>query len=87
MSTPPPLPLIAASSSAAAPRHPRLYRDALTSVLSFLTLRELAAALSVSKEWNVAVCSMRPVMLSGDLSFAALDALLCSSSPLLRHVG
>jgi hypothetical protein len=64
-----------------------LYRDTLGSVLSFLTLRELATALSVSKEWSVAVRTMRPAMLTADSSFEPLDTLLSSSSPLRRHVG
>jgi len=85
MSALPPLPLAAASSSSQS--RPALYRDALTSVLAFLKLRELAAALSVSKEWRAAVSSMRPAMLTADSSFEPLDALLSSSSPLRRHVG
>jgi hypothetical protein len=67
------------------PAHSALYRDALTSVLSFLSLHELAAALSVSKEWAAAVLSMRPAMLTADISSEVLAELL--SSPLRRHVG
>jgi hypothetical protein len=64
---------------------PPLYRDALTSVLAFLSLPELAAALSVNKEWAAAVQSMRPSMLPAAVSSHALNALL--SSRLRRHVG
>jgi hypothetical protein len=79
----------ASSSSAASPASSRspLYRDALSSVLAFLSLRELAAALSVNKEWNSAVHSMRPALLSGCIFSPKLDALLLSPVPLLRHVG
>jgi hypothetical protein len=62
-----------------------LYRDALSSVLSFLSLRELATALAVNKEWNVAVQSMRPAMLAARISLRVLDRLM--SSLLRRHVG
>jgi hypothetical protein len=62
-----------------------LYRDVLTSVLSFLTLRELAAALSVNKEWFAAVHLMRPAMLPALISEYGLHRLL--SSRLRRHVG
>jgi hypothetical protein len=62
-----------------------LYRDALGSVLSFLTLRELAAALAVSKEWSAAILSMRPAMLTADISSGRLNGLL--SSRVRRHVG
>jgi hypothetical protein len=54
-------------------------------VLSFLTLRELAVALSVSQVWSVAVLSMRPAMLTATISDASLWGLL--SSRLRRHVG
>jgi hypothetical protein len=63
-----------------------LDRDTLGSVLSFLTLRELAAALSVSKEWSAAAQTMRPAMFTADITCGDLDALL-SSPNLLRHVG
>jgi hypothetical protein len=63
-----------------------LYRDALTSVLAFLSLAELATALAVSKEWSAAVLSMRPSMLPAYISLDALSALL-SSAHLKRHVG
>jgi hypothetical protein len=56
----------------------------LTSVLSFLSLSELAAVLSVNKEWSAAVLSMRPSMLTAHISDGELDALL--SSRLRRHV-
>jgi hypothetical protein len=97
MSAPPPVsssaaaPAAAASSSSAsvsdAPSNstPLLYRDALTSVLSFLSLSELAAVLSVNKEWSAAVQSMRPSMLPVHISSDELTALL--SSRLRRHVG
>jgi hypothetical protein len=62
-----------------------LYRDALGSVLSFLTLRELAAALAVNQEWAAAVQSIRPAMLIADIPSARLNGLL--SSRLRRHVG
>jgi hypothetical protein len=62
-----------------------LYRDALGSVLSFLPLRELAAALSVSKEWSATVQFMR-AMLTADISSAALSPLLASPA-LRRQVG
>jgi hypothetical protein len=61
-----------------------LYRDALTSVLSFLSLRELAAVMAVSNGWTAAVQSMRPCMLPASISSRAMDALL--SSRLRRHV-
>jgi hypothetical protein len=64
-----------------------LYRDALSSVLCFLTLRELAAALAVNKAWNATVQSMRPAMLVGGTSYAALHGLLSSRPTLRRHVG
>jgi hypothetical protein len=83
MSDPPSLPVAAAASSSSAAASD--YLDALGSVLSFLTLRELAAALSVSKEWSAAVHSMRPAMLSAHISAFELAALL--SSRLRRHVG
>jgi hypothetical protein len=54
--------------------------------MSFLSLRELAAALSVSKEWTAAVRSMRPAMLTADIPSDEFAAL-CSSSTLRRHVG
>jgi hypothetical protein len=76
----------ASASSSTFPSRPALYRDALTTVLAFLSLRELAAALSVAKEWRAAVSSMRPAMLTADSSFEPLDTLLSSSSSLLRHV-
>jgi hypothetical protein len=63
---------------------PPLYRDALSSVLSFLTLRELSAALSVSREWTAAEHSMRPSMLTANISSHELAALLASQ--LRRHV-
>jgi len=55
------------------------------SVLTFLTLRELAAALSVSKAWSGAVQFMRPAMLSAHIRSCGLNALLSSPS-LRRHV-
>jgi len=55
-------------------------------VLSFLSLSELAAALSVSKEWTAAVQFMRAATLPADISFDKLDAL-CSSLTLRRHIG
>jgi hypothetical protein len=78
-----------AAVSASASSSPRLDRDALGSVLSFLSLRELAAALSVHKDWIVAVQSMRSAMLTSNISNKELDTLLLLSSPppLLRHVG
>jgi hypothetical protein len=63
-----------------------LYRDALTSVLSFFTLSELAITLVVNKEWSAAVQFMRSAKLTADISSAQLAALL-SSSHLKRHVG
>jgi hypothetical protein len=79
---------VAASSSFVAAftsssRNP-LYRDALGSVFSFLSLRELAASLSVSREWSAAVQSMRPAMLPADITAANIPALM--SSRLRRHV-
>jgi hypothetical protein len=88
MSAPIVLPTAAASSpsSVAFPRARSLLdRDALGSVLSFLSLHELAIVLSVSKEWISAVQSMRPAMLTVLLSTCQLDDLLVSS--LRRHVG
>jgi hypothetical protein len=70
--------------SASSSRSP-LYRDALASVLAFLSLRELAAALTVNKEWSAAVLSMRPALLTADVTFSHVPAL--ASSPLRRHVG
>jgi hypothetical protein len=61
-----------------------LDRHALGCVFGFLSLRELAAALSVSKEWTAAVHSTRPSMLTAHIPSDALDALL--SSRLRRHV-
>jgi hypothetical protein len=60
-----------------------LDRDTLGSVLSFLSLRELAAALSVSHEWTAAVRTMRPAMLTADIMS---DELLATPSLLHRHV-
>jgi hypothetical protein len=74
----------AAAAASSSSRSTLLYRDALTSVLSFLTLRELAAALSVSREWSVAVHSMRLALLPANISSHELVALL--SSQLRRHV-
>jgi hypothetical protein len=54
-------------------------------VLSFLSLHELAAALSVNKEWSAAVQTMRPAMLIADISAKELDGMLASH--LRRHVG
>jgi hypothetical protein len=76
---------VPALPAAAAPSRSPLYRDALSSVLSFLSLRGLAAALAVNKEWNVAVRSMRPAMLAARISLPLLYELL--SSRLRRHVG
>jgi hypothetical protein len=73
-----------AAAFTSASRSP-LYRDALTSVLSFLSLRELAAARAVNKEWSVAVQSMRPAMLAADIT--AVNVLAFVSSRLRRHVG
>jgi hypothetical protein len=76
-----------AASASAVPSSSLLYRDALTSVLSFLSLRELAAAMAVNQAWSTAVLSMRPAMLptACSTSSSALDRLL--SSPLRRHIG
>jgi hypothetical protein len=74
----------AASSSSASTRSP-LYRDALSSLLSFLSLHEMAVALGVNKEWAAAVQSVRSPLLTARISSDALDALL--SSRLRRHVG
>jgi hypothetical protein len=53
--------------------------------MSFLTLRELAVALAVNKEWTAAVQSMRPAMLTADISSATVPAM--TASRLRRHVG
>jgi hypothetical protein len=63
---------------ASSPAGPSLYRDALTSVLSFLPLRGLAAALAVNKDWSTAVQTMRPAMFKVDISSARLNGLLSS---------
>jgi hypothetical protein len=77
--------LVPLSSAASSPSHSSpLYRDALTSVLAFLTLHELAAALTVNKEWSAAVLFKRPSLLTADIPSAHVPAL--SSSPLRRHV-
>jgi hypothetical protein len=82
-------PLFSASSSSSyTPAHSSracLDCDALSSVLSFLSLRELAAALAVNKEWSAAVLSMRPAMLPALIPEYGLHRLL--SSRLRRHVG
>jgi hypothetical protein len=63
-----------------------LYRDVLTSVLAFLLLGELAAAMAVNKEWAAAVLSMRSAMLLADIGrYAELNGLL--SSRMRHHVG
>ena len=83
---------IAASSSApavlpSASSRSFLDRDALGSVLGFLSLRELASALSVAKEWHVAALqSMHPAMLTVGIFSDALGSLLASPA-LRRHVG
>jgi hypothetical protein len=91
MSTPPPSPLpfaaTASFTAAVASGHPRLYRDALTSVLSFLSLRELTSALSVSKEWSVAVHTMPPAMLTACLPIHMLHASPAFTTLRRRHVG
>jgi hypothetical protein len=76
---------VLSAAAAAAPSRSPLYRDALSSVLSFLSLRELAATLLVSKDWMATVLSMKPSMLPAAISFPQWDALL--SSRLRRHVG
>jgi hypothetical protein len=81
-----PAPICGLCKVAGAVARAALCRDELTSVLSFLTLRELAAAVAVSKEWAAAVQSMRPTMLPVVISSSRLNALLASSS-LRRHVG
>jgi hypothetical protein len=83
-------------SSASAARHrasaasfARVYldRDALGSVFGFFTLRELAAAMRVNKEWNAAVQAMRPAMLPAADSFYLDKWGALFASPLRRHVG
>jgi hypothetical protein len=76
---------VPALPAAAAPSRSPLYRDALSSVLSFLSLHELAAVLSVNKEWSAAVQTMRPAMLTADIFAKELDGMLASR--LRRHVG
>jgi hypothetical protein len=67
------------------PSRSLLYRDALSSVLSFLRLPELATAFTVNKEWSAAVQSMRPALFTVAIPLRSLAALL--SSRLRRRVG
>jgi hypothetical protein len=91
---PPSLPQALASSSSDAAvgsfsHSPPLYRDALTSVLACLTLRELAVALAVCKEWTAAIHAMRPSMLTAEFGYTMNGVLsaAASSCRLLCHVG
>ena len=77
--------LSAAASAAPRPARSPLYRDALSSVLSFLPLPELATAFTVNKEWSAAVQSMHPALFTVALPLRLLSVLL--SSRLRRHVG
>ena len=70
-----------------APPATRLYRHALESILSMLTLDDLSRAVAVSREWFAAVKSMKPIAASmfWDLRHPFLIAHILGS-PLLRHL-
>jgi hypothetical protein len=56
-------PIAVAASAAAAPPVARLYRHALQCICAFAALADLAALMSVSKEWKATVESMSPCSL------------------------
>ena len=74
-----------APAAAAASPLPLLYSHAIESILSFVSLRELSAALSVDRVWHRAVVSMAPI--SGVASRrVALSRFVAVKSPLRRHI-
>ena len=62
-----------------------LYVHVQESIFTFLPFRSLHRAGLVSRLWNRAVSSMRPI--SGELSERKLQPLTAASSPLDKHVG
>jgi len=72
----------ASMSVAPSTRKPILHRHALESLLAFLDLRDLAAALSVCRDWRAAVGSMRG---AAAVPFALPPPDVHADSSLLRH--
>jgi hypothetical protein len=66
-----------------------LHRHALESVFAFCALKELAPLPRVSKQWAVAVATMRTLdaEIDADWSASSLALFGASASPLCRHVG
>lgn len=92
---------IAPSGSPRCPGPPRLYQDAIVSVMRFLHLKELAVAAAVQRDWNAAVVVMPPrhfellcATCTGNTGTEAQELklarpateLVASRSPLLKHV-
>jgi hypothetical protein len=70
-----------------APAVARLYRHALESIFAFVSLRELASVLRVSKGWATAMRTMRPLDAKIDSMPDKSHLLPLCMSPLARHVG
>jgi hypothetical protein len=68
--------------------HERLHRHALESVLAFLAFGELHAALQVSRSWQAAVGTMRPLAQEGRLYLSSDNTSIARlQSRMARHVG
>ncbi len=67
---------------------PPLYRHAVESIFAFASLADLAALLSVCKDWRAAVASMAPCRFTFILNNASQGKLAaCCLSSLARHIG